>query len=177
MNAKRIIDSVLNWIAVAAFLGAGIAVLIMRGTAGEYTKQLCGTMLIIMGCGRLIVYLACFARTKPDNPNIISGLAMLTMGIVFLFTPYDIEMLCFGWGVMDIVLGAVEALSSAMLVRVSKLEIIDILCAAGGIAFGIILCIKLYEGLTGHIIFLGASFIVLGLALAVHNILHLVRRH
>lgn len=177
MNGKRLIDNILNWLSVAAFLGCGIAVLIMRALAEGYDKTLCGTLLIIMGAARLIVYVANYVRTKPDNPNIISGLSMLAMGIVFIFTPYDIEMLCFAWGVMDIILGAVEALSSAMLVRVSKLEIIDILCAAGGIAFGIILCIKLYEGLTGHIIFLGASFIVLGFALAVHNILHLVRRH
>lgn len=161
MEKKKIFEIILNFVVTGLFLGAGITVLLLRGLNPEYDEVLLSTVLFIAGGIKLIIYFINKGFRNPRNITLISSLAMIGLGLVFLLSHRDIEQICFGWGVMEIVLGSIEVHIDLLEIKEDKLAIAELVVNVGTILFGVLLCIKLFEGLTGHLIFLGTSLILL----------------
>ncbi len=163
MKTSKVIEIILNVIIITLFLGSGIAVLIARYFAAEYDKFFLGTTLMITGGAKLVIYFLNKGYHNPRNITIITALIMISLGILFFAGNQSIEMLCFGWGVTEIVLGMIEVYIDILEIREDKIAALEMVVNFSTIVFGVLLCINLSEGLTTHIIFLGISLILLSI--------------
>ena len=163
METKRLFKIILNCLIITLFIGAGITILILRSIADSYTHILLGTILIIAGGSRAAIYYINSGYKYTRNISNITSFLMICLGVVFLIGNRDIEMLCFGWGVMEIAIGLIEVYIDILEVKETKIAWLEMIVNIGTIIFGVLLCLKLSDGLTGHIIFLGISLIFLGI--------------
>lgn len=161
MKTSKVLELILNIIVVLLFLGAGITVLLLRRLSEEYDSILLGTVLIVVGSARGVIYIISKGYKYRRNITFITSLAMIGLGIVFLVSDRDIETLCFGWGMMELILGSIEVYIDVLELKEDKIAIAEMAINLGTIVFAILLCIKMSEGLTGHLIFLGISLILL----------------
>ena len=163
MKTSTIVQIILNSIIITLFLGSGITVLLLRHFANGYDKYLLGTTLIVSGTAKLIIYYLNKGHKNPRNITIISSGVMIALGALFFISNRDMEMLCFGWGVTEIVLGLIEVYIDLLEVKEDKIAILELVVNATTIVFGALLCINLSNGLTVHLIFLGISLILLAI--------------
>lgn len=163
MKLSKVIRNVLSLLEVVLFIAAGITVLLLRGAGVQYDRVILGTILIITGSCKFAVFFIEQAYKLPSNFLLISAILMIGFGFIFLFSGTEMETLCFGWGIMEIALGAVEIQTSLFEVKEDKFQIVEIAIALGNIVFGVLLCVRLSNGLNGHLIFMGISFILTGI--------------
>lgn len=164
MNTKKLFHIILNCLIITIFIGTGIAVLVLRHFANnEYDVVLLGTILIVVGVARAIIYYLNKGYKYPKDITIVSAIIMIGLGIVYLVSKIQIEVLCFGWGIMEIVLGSIETYIDTLEIRERKyIAWFELVVNVATIVFGILLCIHSVEGLTLHIIFLGISLFLYG---------------
>ena len=157
MKSSRLLQIILNCLIITIFIATGIVVLILRHNVEVYDNIILGIILFIAGGSRLVIYFLNKGYKYSKDISFISSAIMIGLGFVFLFSKKDIEMLCFGWGIMEIVLGLIEVYIDVLEVKEKKLAWFEMAVNVGTIVFGVLLCIKLSEGLTGHIIFLATT--------------------
>ena len=174
MKHLNILQIILNILVIVIFLGSGIAILILRGVAEEYDAFVLGMTLLIAGFAKGFIYFINKGFTYNRNITIISSAVMIGLGFVFLFSGRDIEMLCFGWGIMEIVLGAIEVYIDLLEIKEDKIAYLELVVNSATILFGILLCINLTDGLTVHLIFVGISLILLSIN-AINKFIRLLR--
>ena len=172
MKPITIFHIVLNVIIITLFLTSGITVLLLRQFADDYNRILLGTTLLVAGIVKFIIYFLNKGYKNPRNITIITSIIMIALGIIFFASKKEVEMLCFGWGVVEIVLGLIEVYIDILEIREDKIAILEMVINTATIVFGVLLCIKLSDGLSVHLIFLGISLILL----AVIALLKLIRR-
>ena len=160
-----VLRKIINLICSLLFLAAGITVLVLRHINPEYDAQLLGTILLVAGFVELLVYASHYVFKDPSNMIVIAGGIKLALGFVFLFASRDMDSLCFAWGVADIVIACTEIFIISREIKHQPMKGFEIAVAIGDLIFGIILCIKLSHGLTGHLIFLGISLILYSIIL------------
>ena len=177
MEKHSLLRSILHWVCVFLFMAAGIAVLILRHLNPTHPTNILGIIVLIAGCVKVAIYWLFYFKRNPRSVLLLSGLAFIILGIVFLLGDYPYEALCLTWGILDIVLGLVEIFTSIFELKEDKLQIAEILVAAGGIVFGVLLTIELAHGLAAHIIYLGISLILLACILVAEFIIHKVKGH
>ena len=163
MKTRSVIHIILNCLIITIFLGTGIAVLLLRHFADKYDAILLGTILLITGGSRAVIYYINKGYKYTRDITIISSLIMIGLGLVFLLSGRDMEMLCFGWGVMEIVLGCIEVYIDMLEVKETKVAWLELIVNIATIVFGALLCIKLSAGLTVHIIFIAVSLFLLAI--------------
>lgn len=161
MKTRHVIDVILSFTVVILFIAAGLTSIIFKNFYESYDGIILGTVLSVAGSARIISYLIRKGWKKASNLNLVTGIAMIALAIVFFLDKFDIQMLCFGWGIMEIVLGLIEIQVAIYQMRKEKIAILEALISIGSIVFGILLCLKLYSGLGGHLIYLGISFILM----------------
>lgn len=161
MKSSKIVQIILNVIVIALFLGAGVTVLVLRRLAESYDSLLLGTVLLVVGGVKGAIYIISKGYKYHRNITFVSALAMISLGIVFLVSDRDMETLCFGWGMMELVLGAIEVYIDILEIKETKIAFAEMAINIGTIVFAILLCIRMSAGLTGHLIFLGVSLILL----------------
>ena len=174
MKARNLIDTLLSYTVVLLFIAAGLTSILLKNFAEQYDGIILGTVLSVAGAARIISYFIRRGFRKANNFDLVSGIAMVALAIVFFIDKFDIQMLCFGWGIMEIVLGLIEIQVVIYEIRTEKIAIVQGLIAVGSIVFGILLCLKLYGGLGGHLIFLGISFFLMA-ALSLVQIIRTAR--
>lgn len=92
---------------------------------------------------------------------LIIGLIGVALGIVFIVNKdITLENMCFYWGILDIVRGALEIAHIVPQVKNNKLYIVEIILSSGDIVLGILLCIHLSHGLQVYLTYLGIAFLV-----------------
>lgn len=164
MSAKNWFIVIINWICVALFLAAGIVVLILKHNAAEvYDGIILGAVLIVGGSVKILVYLFSKCYKEPIDISAVVGIVMVALGFVFMFSRYDIETLCFGWGILEVIASGIEIHQNALRVKKHRLAIVEIVISVGCLVFAIILCIKNTEALNEHLIFMGISLILLAI--------------
>ena len=173
MKNKNLLNNILDWVGFALFLAAGAAVLALKFLYPNNEVNILGTIILIAGFAKLAVYLIVYLKKNPRSALLISALAFIVLGFVYVFSGYDYSLLCFAWGIVDIVLAVAEIFTSVFELKEDKMQIFEIAIAAGGMVFGILLCIELAHGLNAHIIYLGISLIFLAALIAVEKIIHL----
>ena len=177
MKNKNLLYNILDWVGFALFLAEGAAVLSLKFLYPNNEVKILGAIILIAGFAKLAVYLLVYLKHNPRSVILISAIAFIVLGFIFTFSGYDYELLCFGWGIVDIVLGVVEIFTSAFEVKEDKMQWFEMAIALGGMIFGILLCIELAHGLNAHIIYLGISLILLGAIIAAENLIHRARGH
>ena len=163
MKTKQVLQIVLNCLVISIFIGAGITVLVLRQLHPNYDAVILGSILLVAGGSRGVIYYINRGYKYTRDITIISALVMVAMGLIFLLSGRDLEMLCFGWGIMEIILGSIEVYIDFLEIKETKIAWLELIVNASTIIFGVLLCIKLYEGLTIHIIFLSISLFLLAI--------------
>ena len=177
MENKKLIHNILDWVGFSIFLLSGVAILILKFLFPNNEVNILGAIILIAGFAKLAVYLAVYLKKNPKSVLFIAAIGFIVLGFVYLFSGYDYSLLCFAWGIVDIVLGVVEIFTSAFEIKEDKMQWFEIAIAAGGMVFGILLCIELAHGLNAHIIYLGISLILLAALIAAEQIIEKVRGH
>ena len=172
MKPITIFQIILNIVIITLFLTSGITVLLLRQFAEEYNRILLGTTLIVAGAVKFIIYFLNKGYKNPKNITIITSIIMISLGVIFFVSEKEIEMLCFGWGVIEIVLGLIEVYIDILEIKEDRIAIFEMVVNVATIVFGVLLCINLSNGLSVHLIFLGISLILL----AIIALLKLIRR-
>ena len=164
MSRKNLFIIIINWICVALFLAAGIVVLVLKHNAAEaYDGIILGAVLLVGGSVKILVYIFSKCYKEPVDISAVVGTVMVALGFVFMFSHYDIETLCFGWGILEAVASGIEIHQSALKIKEHRLAIFEVIISAGTLFFAIILCIKNTDALNGHLIFMGISLILLSI--------------
>ena len=177
MKNKNLLHNILDWVGFVLFLAAGAAVLALKFLYPNNEVKILGTIILIAGFAKLAVYLLVYLKKNPRSVLFISAAAFIVLGFIYTFSGYDYELLCFGWGIVDIVLGVVEIFTSAFELKEDKMQWFEMAIATGGMVFGILLTIELAHGLNAHIIYLGISLILLGALIAAEKVIEKVRGH
>ena len=174
MEKRKLIETIFNFIVITLFMAAGITVLVLRSLSEGYDEILLSTVLFIAGGCKLIVYFINRGYRNPRNITLISSIAMIGLGLIILLSGRNMEILCFGWGIMEVVLGAIEVHIDLIEIREDRLAIAELVVNLGSMIFGILLCIELFHGLTVHLIFLGISLILLSVIATLKTIRFLI---
>lgn len=161
MKNLKVLQIVLNSLIVLLFLAIGVTIIVLGTTNDQYDNIMLGIFLLLAGFARLAIYFMTRGYAEPVNFNLLSGVAFLVFGIVFLSAPHDLEIMCFGWGIMEIIVGGAEIQSSLFTFKQDKLSILEIIISSGGIIFGVLLCVRMSEALLEHLIFMGISLILM----------------
>ena len=176
MKASKVIEIILNVIIVVLFLDAGITVLLLRHMANEYDAALCGTVILITGVAKILVFIISQAyKTKRFSP-LITGVLMVLFSFIFYFGKHNLDTLCFGWGIFEIATCLYEIQDEAFEIKEDKMAIAEIAIDVACIVFGVLLCFELSGGLHVHLIFAGISLLLMSASALVKFIITLVRK-
>lgn len=175
MNKKLPLLLIINWFCVLLLIAAGITVIVLRHRSAQYDEIIIGSVLLVAGFTRIASYFLADIFVDPKNVSPVVGTAMVVLGFITLFGRYELETICFAWGIMELVASGIEIFQKSQHVKHEPLALIEIAIALGTLTFAIILCIKTTNGLTGHLIFLSISLILLGLYQAAGLIIKAVR--
>ena len=120
MKTSRVIQIILNCLIVSIFFVAATVILILRHFAIEYDGTVLGIILLIAGTARAIVYFMNKGYKYSKDITLISSIIMIGLGVVYLFSEKSLEVLCFGWGIMEIVLGSIESYIDTLEIKEKK---------------------------------------------------------
>ena len=142
----------------------GTLVIIFAKDSFEKNNIFIGSILIASSVPSILIY---FLGGRYHNrfkiPYNFFAMFGIAAGIAFIVnSEIAIATLCIIWGVYDIVRSCYEIFDASMEVRENKLEIVEIVCALAELAFGILLCIHLEEGIYIHLVVMGISLILVG---------------
>jgi len=143
----------------------GILVIIFAHDSFEKSHIYIGSVLIFTSVPSILIYfLGGRYHNKYKMPYNFFALFGIIAGIAFIISEtISIGVMCLVWGIYDIIRSAYEIFDAAHELKENKLEIIEIICAVAELAFGIILCIKLEDGIYIHLIVMGLSLILVGI--------------
>lgn len=130
----------------------------------EFEVGLIKIILLIFGTISLSIYI--LLKKYHDLNNAHEGLfysLFIILGLIFIFNDVQSDAVCRFMGISDIICGSLGLGLSIPLLFRHKMTFLEMVIFAGDITFGIILCIKTAEGMTGHLIFLSISMILLAL--------------
>lgn len=160
---NRLTEILLLTVAIVHIL-MGIFVVIFSHDSFEKDHVYIGLIILFSSIPSILIY---FLGGRYKNPYKIPynffALYGIIAGLVFIFKE-DISMttMCVMWGVYDIVRSLYEIFDASREFKENKLEIVEIICAVAELVFGIILCIKLDDGIYIHLIVMGISLILVG---------------
>ena len=158
MENKKVLNIILSFIAAFLFIAAGALTIIFCSVRNfTYENMMLGIILITVSCVKIINYLFKCGYKNPNNLTLALSTASLVLGIIFLVNKVEITVLCFVWGFYEITSSCVEIYIAANEIKHNRLAIMEVAIEIATIVFGILLCIKLEHGLTGHLLFLTIS--------------------
>lgn len=122
-----------------------------------------------------------FGEFQRNSSNVLAryiylGLALfgVALGITILIVKtIDLPTVCLVFGIMDAASGLIEILTNSLILKMSiktPTNCAEYLISTADIVFGIILIIKLQNGLLIHILYLATIFIVNGLIALIETI-------
>jgi len=143
------------------YLVIGITTIVFSMMPREKNANFCGTIVLITSIIHVLLYfIEGGYKNNEKSFYLVLGIVGVALGIVILANAtLTITQICFYWGILEIIRGALETKQSILDLKFNKLEVVSLLIAIGNIVLGILLCIKLDHGLTAHLIYLGISFI------------------
>lgn len=163
-------------------MAAGIFILIFKHASTLNEFKTVAIILFVGASARLLLYLTCSFQTGTfrEVTSLISGALKIVLGCMFLNLlssnpKYSVESICLGWGLVDIALSTVELVLDGIESHEDKTKIVEGFIDLGEIVFGILICIELHHGISGHIIYMAASLIAYSLLYILKNALKLKR--
>lgn len=171
--SNKVTKLVLGLISTLLLLGAGITVLVLSIAHNfQFTGLILGIILLVISIIRMIDWAVSEKHKNRHNVAIIFAIATIVLGILFITEVREISLLCFAWGIIDIVCSLIEIQFAIPEIRHNKLCILKIAVSMGELVFGILLCIELERGLTAHLIYLSISFFLLAILSILETFLH-----
>lgn len=156
------------------YVAAGILIIFFAFILNKEEPFLYGAIPLFIAAGAHILgYFLIHFFTNKKSISIVNGLVFVVLGIFYITQFRDIKSLCIAWAFTDAIFALIEILENSFEVKEDKLKLGEIAISIGEIVFAIILLIKLEHGLKGHIIYLGASLVVLGILMCVGYFLDL----
>jgi len=157
---------------VCIYFLAGIAVIILGAVPVERTKQFIGIVSLIFGVIDIFIYIFKDGfNIKEHAYHIIIGIISICFGFIFIFNKtLTLENICFYWGVLDIISNSIEIKDCLPEIKKSKVALLTLITSIGGVVLGVLLCVHLEEGITLHMIYLGAAIILQGIEYLVNGI-------
>ena len=170
---KKALSLVFGLMSAVLFVIAGVTVLVLCLVHQfQFTGLVLGIILLVVSVIRIIDFMISEKHKDRHNVALLFAIALIVMGILFIAEVRELSMLCFGWGVIDIVLSAIEIQFAVPEIKHNKLCILEVAISCGELLFGILLCIKLESGLTGHLIYLSISLFLLAVLALLEALIH-----
>ena len=164
MEKKNTLDIVLAFISAFFYICGGAMTIVLCAVNNfTYTNMILGIILICVSLIKIARWAMAKQFLNKYNLTFALSLASLVLGIIFLVNKVEIEKLCFVWGFYEITSSLIEIQLAVVEVKHNKLAIIEIAVELATIVFGILLCIKLEEGLTGHLLFMSISLFMIAI--------------
>ena len=170
---KKITSLVFGIISAVLFIGAGTTVLVLSLiNQFQFTGLILGIILLVVSIIRIIDFIISKKHKDRHNVALLFAIALIVIGILFIAEARELSVLCFGWGVIDIVLSLIEIQFAIPEIKHNKLCILEVAISTGELLFGILLCIKLENALTGHLIYLSISLFLLAVLAILEELIH-----
>ena len=158
MNGKKVLDIIFGFLAAFLFIAGGALTIILCGINNfTYANMMLGIILVSVSCIKFAHYFLMARYKDKHNLTLALSIPSLVLGIIFLVNKVDISIMCFVWGFYEITSSCIEIQMAAIEINHNKLAIMEVVIEIATIVFGILLCIKLEHGLTGHLLFLSIS--------------------
>lgn len=176
MTEKQFIlyRSIVYLFSIIYYLGIGIWVIVLAAIQATITIELLGTLIILSSVPHILIYMV--NRTKKSY--LVIGFVGIVFGILFLTSQiFNIDQICMVWGCIDICRGVTEIINVAPTVKKNRAEFIEIAISIGDIVIGVLLCIHLSNGMTLHLSYLSAAFIITAAKSIAEYIIERKRKH
>jgi len=103
-------------------------------------------------------------KLKRHIVSVILIVLTVILGICFIFsTTINTETICLVWGILDILRGVNQIVHASISIKKDKSLIIKALVNVLTVVVGILLCVRLKDGVTFHLTMLGLSIILLAI--------------
>ena len=150
----------------------GAALIIFSHEAFERSNLFVGLVIIATGLPNLLIFLVGGYKELFKQPYILFSFVSVIIGLIFILCDeISIMHMCLVWGILDIVRSAYEIFDAVRELKHDKLEIIEILAGTADLILGILLTIEKEEGITMHMIIMGAALILIGIRFIVELII------
>lgn len=177
MEKKNALDIILNFICAFLFIAAGAATIILCHVNNySYRGLLLGIILIVVSLIKIIKWLVNKQFKDKHCLTLPLCIASLALGILFLTEKINLATLCFVWGFYEITSSLIEIQMAIVEIKHNKLALIELAIELGTIVFGILLCIKLEHGLTGHLLFMSITLFLVAVMILLETAPQLKRK-
>ena len=136
-----------------------------------YSELVLGIILITISLIKTIEWLLSGKHKNKYSVSLPFNTVSLILGILFLVGRIDMPILCFGWGILEIICSLIELQFTIPLIKKHKLCILEIFISVVSLIFGILLCIRLQHGLTVHLIYLSISLVLMAISTILNAVL------
>ena len=133
------------------------------------------TIMLLSAIPDVVMYTVMKGYKNPKKIGHIiwAGLTITTCIVLYSINEIDISIICIAWGIIDILRGLDELYTVFFDGKFEKHEIPDLIIACVDIVLGIILIIKLDDGLNVHLLAATATLFVFAIRLIIELILDL----
>ena len=151
----------------------GAALIVFSHDSFERSHLFIGLVIILTGLPNLLIYLVGGGHKEFfKHPYIIFSFVSVIIGLIFILCDeLSVVHMCLVWGILDIVRSAYEIFDAIREFKHDKLEIIEIIAGTADLILGILLTIEKEEGITMHLIIMGAALILIGIRFIVELII------
>lgn len=172
MKARRVISLIFEILVPVLYLATGVCIFVFGFMYKDnYTSRILGAMLIGGSAIRLYKFLINREFFDVHTIDLSFSLMSIAIGFVFFFTN-NIEQTCLIWGLLEILNGGIELGTDLREVREKPLIWVSIFISLGEIVFGTLLCIHGEHGILEHLIFMGSTFVLTAIMVAIELILN-----
>lgn len=150
----------------------GAALIVFSHDSFERSHLFIGLVILITGLPNLLIYLVGGGHKEFfKHPYIIFSFVAVIIGLIFILCDeLSVIHMCLVWGILDIVRSAYEIFDAIRELKHDKWEIVEIVAGTADLILGILLTIEKEEGITMHLIIMGAALILIGLRFIVQLI-------
>lgn len=151
----------------------GVALIVFSHDSFERSHLFIGLVILITGLPNLLIYLVGGGHKEFfKQPYIIFSFVAVIIGLIFILCDeLSVVHMCLVWGILDIVRSAYEIFDAIRELKHDKWEIVEIVAGTADLILGILLTIEKEEGITMHLIIMGAALILIGLRFIAHLVI------
>lgn len=133
------------------------------------------TVMLLSAIPDVVMYTVMKGYKNPKKIGHIiwAGLTITTCIVLYSINEIDISIICIAWGIIDILRGLDELYTVFFDGKFEKREIPDLIIACVDIVLGVILIIKLDDGLNVHLLAATATLFVFAIRLIIELIFDL----
>lgn len=152
----------LNLITMILYFALGTFTFVCVGCKFEATRLFLGIVILLTALPFIVGF---FKEIKDKVPRYIYPIlfvSSIVIALLCIFTQIDIQIILITWGVVEIIRGCFEISHALSIADSISLKIAEIIVGILEIVFAVLLMIKQMYGITGHLICIGITCLILG---------------